>query len=93
MIARREIPVQTPDGGPLLASVRAALASGLPCTITTRVEGRHYRAERRNPAHRVARIVEEGRRGAVAVMDDRSRVRIAQIVAVELHRAQRGGTV
>jgi hypothetical protein len=53
------------------------------------VNGRRYVTEQHHPAHRVERIVEEGRRGAVAIMDDRSRIRVKHIVAVEMHRADR----
>jgi hypothetical protein len=82
--------VQTPNENPFLSTLRAALASGLPVKITERVNGRRYVTEQHHPAHRVERIVEEGRRGAVAIMDDRSRIRVKHIVAVEMHRAQRG---
>jgi hypothetical protein len=77
------------NSNPFLSTLQAALASGLPCKITERVSGRRYITEQHHPAHRVERIVEEGRRGAVAVMDDRSRIRVKHIVAVEMHRADR----
>jgi len=63
------------------AILAVAQSAGLPVRIATRVVGPRYTHRTAYPAKRVVRFA-AGRRGNDVVMDDRTRIRVRDIVGV-----------